>query len=76
MKQLIYLKVLCLKIEGIYKKVALIFSLSKTGFFLLLLFSIYKMADIMGIYKSLNVIIGTVMKNPKMLEFVPDHLKI
>ena len=34
------------------------------------------MADIMGIYKSLNVIIGTVMKNPQMLEFVPDHLKI
>ena len=25
--------------------------------------------------KSLNVNIGTVMKNPEMLEFVPDHRK-
>ena len=29
----------------------------------------------MYVYKSLNIIIGTVMKNPEMLEFVPDHLK-
>ena len=29
----------------------------------------------MDIYKSLNVIIGTVMKNPEMLKFVSDHLK-
>ena len=29
----------------------------------------------MGTFKSLNINIGTVMKNPKMLEFVPDHLK-
>ena len=28
----------------------------------------------MDIYKSLNSI-GTVMKNPEMLKFVPDHLK-
>ena len=33
------------------------------------------MVDIMGIYKSLNISIGTVMKNPEMLKFVPDHLK-
>ena len=26
-------------------------------------------------YKSLNINIGTVMKNPEMLKFVPDHLK-
>ena len=25
--------------------------------------------------KSLNTNIGTVMKNPEMLTFVPDHLK-
>ena len=31
------------------------------------------MADIMDIYKSLNISIGTVMKNPEMLKF--DHLK-
>ena len=29
----------------------------------------------MSINKSLNVSIGTVMKNPEMLKFVPDHLK-
>ena len=26
-------------------------------------------------YKSLNISIGTVMRNPEMLKFVPDHLK-
>ena len=34
------------------------------------------MVDSMDIYKSLNICIGTVMKNPEMLKFVPDHLKI
>ena len=29
----------------------------------------------MDIYKSLNISIGTVMKNPEMLKIVPDHLK-
>ena len=29
----------------------------------------------MDIYKFLNIIIGTVLKNPEMLKFVPDHLK-
>ena len=29
----------------------------------------------MDIYKPLNINIGTVMKNPGMLTFVPDHLK-
>ena len=29
----------------------------------------------MDIYKSLNISIGTVMTNPDMLKFVPDHLK-
>ena len=28
-----------------------------------------------GIYKSLNISIGTVMRNPEMLKFVPAHLK-
>ena len=27
------------------------------------------------IYKSLNIDIETVMKNPEMLKFVPDHLE-
>ena len=34
------------------------------------------MVDSMDIYRSLNISIGTVMKNPEMLKFVPDHLKI
>ena len=29
----------------------------------------------MDIYKSVKISIGTVMKNPKKLKFVPDHLK-
>ena len=29
----------------------------------------------MNVYKSLNISIGTVMKNPEMLKFVSDHLK-
>ena len=33
------------------------------------------MADIMDIYKSLNISIVTVIKNPEMLKFIPDHLK-
>ena len=34
------------------------------------------MVDSMDIYKSLNINIGTVMKNPEMLKFVSDHLKL
>ena len=33
------------------------------------------MVVIMDIYKSLNISIGTVMKNSQMLKFVVDHLK-
>ena len=29
----------------------------------------------MSIHNSIIIDIGTVMKNPKMLKFVPDHLK-
>ena len=29
----------------------------------------------MDVYKSLNINIGAVMKNPEMIKFVPDHLK-
>ena len=29
----------------------------------------------MYIYKSVNISIGTVIKNPEMLKFVPDHHK-
>ena len=33
------------------------------------------MVDSMDIYKPLNII-GTVMKNPEILKYVLDHLKI
>ena len=33
------------------------------------------MVDSVDIYKSLNISIGTVMRNPEMVKFVPDHLK-
>ena len=55
-----------------YKKYCLEFSVS---FFLLFLFSIYEMVDSMDTHKPLNIDTGTVMKNPEMLKFVPDHLK-
>ena len=29
----------------------------------------------MGIYKSAKMSIGTVMKNPQIIKFAPDHLK-
>ena len=32
------------------------------------------MVDSMDIYKSLSIKIGTIMKTPEMLKFVPDHL--
>ena len=34
------------------------------------------MVDVTDIYKSLNISIVTVMKNPEILKFIPDHLKI
>ena len=33
------------------------------------------MVDIMDIYRSLNINIERVMKNPEVKKFVPDHLK-
>ena len=30
----------------------------------------------MCIHKTINTNIGAVMKNPEMLKFIPDHLKI
>ena len=33
------------------------------------------MVDIMEVYKSFNISIVTVMENPEMLKFIPDHLK-
>ena len=33
------------------------------------------MVDSMDVYKSLNISIGVVMRNPEIIKFVPDHLK-
>ena len=64
-----------MKIVDIYKKIiALIFQSFKDSLFLLFLFSIYKMVDTMDIYKSLNIGIGRVMKNPEIIKFVSDHI--
>ena len=57
---------------GIYIKILPSFSVYRKHFFYFL-FSIYKIVNIMDIYKSLNLSTGTVMKNP---ELVPDHFKM
>ena len=56
------------------KNIVSIFGLFKTVF-CTFLFTIYKIVDIIDVCRSLNISIGTVMKNPEMLNFVPDHLK-
>ena len=56
----------------VQKSIALILS---QFFFLLFLFSIYKMVDGMDTYKTLNINIGTVMKISEMLKLIPDHLE-
>ena len=38
--------------------------------------SIDKTVDSMDIHKSLNISIGTVMKNQEIVKLAPDHLKI
>ena len=42
-------------------------------------FSLYKMVDSDNSpdnYKTLKISIGSIIKNPKMLKFVPDYLKV
>ena len=51
------------------------FKFIQDSFFVLSLFSMCNMVDSMDIDKSLNINIGTVMKNPEMLINVPDLLK-
>ena len=72
LKQLIYQRILCLEIVGIYKKDCLKFQSTQGSFFKFFSFAIYRMVDseyIIDIYKSVESI-GTVMKNPEMLRFV------
>ena len=55
------------------------FLVNSDSFFLhFFCFAIHKMVDSecnMGIYKSVKISIGTVMKNPERQRFVPDYLK-
>ena len=78
-KQLIYKKILYLKIVGIYEKYCLKFQSTQGSFFTLpFRFAIYGMVDSeynMDIYISVKISIGTVIRNPEMLKFTPDHLK-
>ena len=78
-KQLIYKKILYLKIVGIYEKYCLKFQSTQGIFFTLpFRFAIYGMVDSennMDIYISVKISIGTVIRNPGMLKFTPDHLK-
>ena len=53
---------------GVYKKILSVFF----NYFCLVYI---KMVDIMDVYKSLDISIGTVMKNPETTIFAPDHLK-
>ena len=60
---------------GKYKSYCLNFQSTGDSFFY---FALYKMVDSeynMNVYKSVKKSIGKVMRNPKMLKFVPDHLK-
>ena len=61
-----YIKKYCLKIQ----------STQDSLFFLFVCFCIYRIVDSTDIYKSLNINIGTVMKNPKILKFIPVILKL
>ena len=57
-----------------YKKNILIFSLFKQIFLLFYIVHI-KWLMLWTSISLLNISIGTVIKNPEMLNFVPDHLK-
>ena len=57
----------------LYEKYCIKFESTQGSF--LTFFAIYKMVDSMNISQSLNINIGTEMKNPEMLKFVPDYLK-
>ena len=62
-----------------YKNIILIFSLARTAFFtFVVLVYIKKMVNSdynPDNYKSLKISIGSIIKNPKMLRYILDHLK-
>ena len=57
------------------KKYFLKFESSQSNLFYFFGFAIYKIVDVMNIYKSLIINIGTVMRNLEMIKFVHDHIK-
>ena len=72
------LRIPFLKVGGIYKKYCPNFHSIQCSFFLLFCFAIFEMVDSKystDNYKSRKIIIGTVMKYPKMLKLIPGHLK-
>ena len=68
-------KKLCLKFQPIQDRFVL-FVFLFVFLVLQFLFSIYEIVGSMDIYKSLNINVPAVMKNPKIPKFIPKHLKI
>ena len=66
-------KKLCLKFQSIQD---ILFVCLFVFLVLQFLFSICEIVDSMDIYKSLNINVPAVMKNPKIPKFIPKHLKI
>ena len=60
---------------GIYKKYCHECQSVLLFFFYFFLFRMYKRVNSICIHKPINANIGTEIKNPEMLKFVPDHLK-
>ena len=54
-----------------YKNIILVFALFRTAFSYFFYFSLYKMVH----SKTLEISIGTIIKNPEVLRFVPDECK-
>ena len=59
-----------------YKNITLSFGLIRTAFFFTLVYMKWLIANISpDNHKSSKLSIGAIMKNPEMLEFIPDQLK-
>ena len=69
------LKTFVLENCGYIKDYCLKFQSTQESFFYFVCFGIYKMVDSVDIYNSLDINIGTAMKNTEMLKFVTDHIK-
>ena len=69
-------KKFCLKFQPIQDRFFVVVVVCFFFFFVLqFLISIYEIVGSMDIYKSLNINVPTVMKNPKIPKFIPKDLK-